>query len=390
MNTKSILIQSLILIHILMLTKYETQAQNKNNFIEAGVIQDFASNMRGGIRTGKAHLGLINLDFTFSTEASNLWENGTFRFQIQNTHGHRPTENLVGDIQVFSNIENGTYTYLYQIWYKHRFRNFSVLLGKHDMNEEFFASDYGGEYINSSFGIMPAVSLNVPISIFPMTTLGMVSQYDINNSMAVKAGVYNGVPGEITHTNFGMDLNLNKENGLFYVGELRLKTRISDKPGTYKAGLFHHSGEFNTLKNPSDIEKGASGFYLIADQFIFSESADEVQGLGTLLQMGYSPGNTSINDFYMAYGLNYTGLFSGRDSDVLGLAVAHSSLNDGMYKNNPTNYETCETAIEFTYKFKAVESITIQPNIQYIINPGMQSTYDNALVGLLRIQWEYN
>ncbi|MGM0574045.1 MAG: carbohydrate porin, partial [Bacteroidota bacterium] len=128
----------------------------------------------------------------------------------------------------------------------------------------------------------------------------------------------------------------------------------------------------------------------IADQLIISESADDGQGLGTLLQMGYSPENSSINDFYMAYGLNYTGLFSGRDADMLGLAVAHSSLNDDVYKGNPSHYETCETAIECTYKYKTLKNITIQPNIQYIIHPGMQSTYDNALVGLLRIQWEYN
>jgi len=390
MKTKIILYQSLILTFCLMLTGYNINAQKQNNIIEAGITQDFARNIHGGIQQGQAHLGLINLDFTISTETSDLWKNGTFRLHIQNTHGHTPTENLVGDAQVFSNIENGTYTYLYQIWYEHQFEDFSVLFGKHDLNEEFFASEYGGEYINSSFGIMPVASLNVPVSIFPMTTLGIVSSYDINNSLALKGGIYNGMPGEITHKNFGMNLNLNKENGLFYVGEFHLKNPIPNKPGTYKIGTFHHSGEFNSLNNPTGRQKGSSGIYLIADQSVFSESAENEQGLGTMFQMGYSPAESSINDFYMAYGLNYRGLFPERDSDVMGLAVAHASLNNSLLGNNPEKYESCETAIEFTYKYKAFNSLTIQPNIQYIIHPGMQSDYNNAFVGMFRIQWNYN
>jgi len=390
MKTKIIHFHSLLLTLFLILAGYNINAQKQNNVIEAGITQDFARNIQGGIKPGQAHLGLINLDFTIGTETSNLWKNGTFRFHIQNTHGHTPTENLVGDVQVFSNIENGTYTYLYQIWYKHQFDEFSVLFGKHDLNEEFFASEYGGEYINSSFGIMPVASLNVPVSIFPMTTPGIVSHYDLNNSMALKAGVYNGRPGEITHTNFGMNLNLNKDNGLFYVGEFHLKNLIPDKPGTYKVGMFHHSGEFSSLNTPSRQQKGSSGIYLIVDQLVFGESAENNQGLGTMFQMGYSPAESSINDFYMAYGLNYKGLFPGRESDMTALAVAHASLNNSLLESNPEKYESCETAIEFTYKYKAFNSLTIQPNIQYIIHPGMQNDYDNAFVGMFRIQWNYN
>jgi len=391
MKTKTTLFHSLIItLTLIVLTGYITNAQKQNNFVKAEITEDFAKNVQGGIKSGQAYLGLINLDFILDTETSNLWENGTFRFHIQNTHGHTPTEDLVGDIQVFSNIENGTYTYLYQIWYKHQFKDFSVLFGKHDLNEEFFASEYGGEYINSSFGIMPVASLNVPVSIFPATTLGFVSQYNINQSMALKAGAYNGMPGEITQTNFGMDLNLNKNNGLFYVGEFHLKDIIPNKPGTYKAGMFHHSGEFNSLTNPTDKQKGSSGIYLIADQLIFSKSSKDNQGLGTMFQLGYSPNNSSINDFYMAYGLNYTGLFPKRPSDVMGLAVAHASINNSLLEKNPKNYETYETAIEFTYKYKAFNSLTIQPNIQYIIHPGMKSSYNNAFVGMIRVQWNYN
>jgi porin len=385
-KSNSILILSLLMFLVIK----NVESQNHENVIEASITQDMANNFYGGMKSGNAYLGLINLDFSLRSESMNLWENGTFRIHIQNTYGQTPTENLVGDIQVFSNIENGTYTYLYQFWYKQQIGNFSFLIGKHDLNEAFFASDYAGEYINSSFGIMPIASLNVPVSIFPMTTLGFVSNYDLNETMSLRGGIYNGRPGEITHNNFGTNLNLNKNNGLFYVGEFHFKNIIENKPGTYKVGYFHHSGEFQKLDSPESKQKGAAGIYFIADQSVFLEGSDQQQGLGTMFQAGYSPASSSVNDFYLAYGLNYTGLFPGRDSDKLGLAVAHASLNNTYFNQNRANYRTCETALELTYKYHLFDNLVVQPNMQYIIHPGMQNNYDNAFVGMIRVNWSYN
>ncbi len=380
----------ILMISVLALESKLVSAQTNEDVIETSVIHDFTSNMRGGLRTGESYLGLINLDFTLNTQNLNLWKNGTFRIHIQNTYGQTPTENLVGDIQVFSNIENGNSTYLYQLWYQHTIGDFTMLLGKHDLNELFFASDYAGEYINSSFGIMPVASLNVPVSIFPMTTLGFVTGYEINNTLSLQAGLYNGRPGEITASNFGTDLNLQKGNGLFYVGEFHIKDIFDELPGTLKFGMFHHSGEFETLGNSNDIQKGASGLYFIADQAIFQESASESQGLGTLIQAGYSPDKSSINDFYLAYGLNYTGLFPGRDSDMIGLAMAHASANNLLQQHSPEFNKSCETAIELIYKYNLSKGLIIQPNFQYIIHPGMRTGLNNAFVGMLRFQWNYN
>jgi porin len=43
-----------------------------------------------------------------------------------------------------------------------------------------------------------------------------------------------------------------------------------------------------------------------------------------------------------------------------------------------------ELALEFTYKIHVFEHYSIQPNVQYIINPGANSTLNNALVATMR------
>jgi porin len=388
MKTKPLL--SLIFFGMVLLSNARTlKAQENTNAIDASITQDVASNLAGGIQTGQAQLGLINLDFSLTSESMELWNNGTLRIHIQNTYGQKPTEKLVGDAQVFSNIENGNSTYLYQFWYSHRFGRLTLLAGKHDLNETFFTSELAGEYINSSFGIMPVASLNVPVSIFPATTLGLVGQYDFSDQLAMVAGVYNGLPGEITGSNFGTDLNLSGHHGYMYIAEIHLRHLSRIMNGTYKLGAFYHSGQFEKLARPSEREKGATGLYLLADQVVYREAPGSPQGLGTFLQLGYAPDKTSLNDKYAAVGLNYTGLIPGRPYDQAGVALAHASLNNVLLAAESLTYATCETVIEFTYKHQLTENLALQPDIQYIIHPGMKTNLNNAWTGLFRIQWTY-
>ena len=388
MKTKPLL--SLIFLGMVLLSNSRIlRAQENTNAIDASITQDVASNLAGGIQTGQAQLGLINLDFSLTSESMELWNNGTLRIHIQNTYGQKPTEKLVGDAQVFSNIENGNSTYLYQFWYSHRFGKLTVLAGKHDLNETFFTSQLAGEYINSSFGIMPVASLNVPVSIFPATTLGVVGQYEISDQVDVVAGIYNGLPGEITDSNFGTDLNLSGQHGYLYIGELHLRQLSRVLHGTYKLGGFYHSGRFGKLTQSSIKRKGTLGLYLLADQMLYRETPGGSQGLGTFFQLGYVPGKTSLNDTYAALGLNYTGLIPGRPNDQAGVALAHASLNNVLIAAEGSNFASCETVIEFTYKHQLTRNLVLQPDIQYIIHPGMKTHLNNAWAGLFRIQWTY-
>ncbi|MBS3807463.1 MAG: carbohydrate porin [Bacteroidales bacterium] len=388
MMQKLMLTRSFVILLVVMIS-FSSAGQEKDNSLDASITQDITSNMAGGLKTGQAQLGLISLDFTLNTEQMNLWGAGMLRVQIQNTYGQRPTEQLVGDLQVFNNIENGNYTYLHQFWYKQEMGDFWLLAGKHDLNEQFFTGQLAGSYINSSFGIMPVASLNVPVSIFPATTLGLIAHYAIDPKWSVQAAVYNGIPGEITRSNFGMDLNLNLGHGLFYIGEVHLQNLSNWMDGTYKVGAFHHSGSFPSLTQPDIKQKGASGMYLLADQRLYNPDAEGNKGLGAFLQLGYSPDNSSINDFYGALGLNYRGIWSRDGKDELGLALAHASIRNGLLQIAGQAYRSCETVAELTYQYSLTDHLKVQPDIQYIIHPGMVMDRDNAWAGTLRIKWSY-
>ena len=216
-----------------------------------------------------------------------------------------------------------------------------------------------------------------------------LGQYEFSDQLGLVAGIYNGLPGEITGSNFGIDLNLSGHHGYMYIGELHLRQLSRVLNGTYKLGGFYHSGQFGKLTQPSIKRKGASGLYFLADQMIYRETPGGSQGLGTFVQLGYAPDKTSLNDKYAALGLNYTGLIPGRPDDQAGVALAHASLNEALLAAESSTFAPCETVIEFTYKHKLTESLVLQPDIQYIIHPGMKTHLNNAWTGLFRIQWTY-
>jgi carbohydrate-selective porin OprB len=71
----------------------------------------------------------------------------------------------------------------------------------------------------------------------------------------------------------------------------------------------------------------------------------------------------------------------------LGLAIAQTGMGKDFQKTSH-NSKRSETALETTYKFNFGRKYSIQPCLQYIINPDA-GTYSNCFVSLLRFSMEY-
>ena len=368
----------------------ENEANNKQGAIilSAGYIGDIFSNFHGGIKTGQGYLGLINFGLDIQFEQAGLWTGGELFIEFQNTHGALLSADYVGDMQVASNIDNGDYSYLFQLWYRQTLGNLSLTLGRHDLNAEFMASDFGGEYINSSFGIMGLAPINMPVSIFPKTGLGAIAAYDITGNVSIKSAIYDGDPLDLERDRYSLDFRVGSDESFLAITEVEVRNESNRFPGVYKAGFFHHNGDFLNMEDTTTTIKGNTAIYLLADQILFKENASDFQGLGVMAQIGLSPQNLSINDTYLALGMNYYGLFPGRDDEVMGIALAHASISNAFRALKPGTLGH-ETAIEFTYKYHLTDNITIQPDLQYIMNPAGSGSIENAFLGIMRIQLEY-
>ena len=376
-----------LVLNIDLCAQDDENVQGNGLSFEAGFARDFVNNFSGGIKTGNTYLGVIDLGITLNTEEAGLWPGGELYVQIENTHGGKPTEGFVGDMQVLSNIENAenSLTYMYELWINQSIGNLSVKAGLLDLNAEFNVSEYAGTFINSTFGIQSSMPVNIPVPIFPLNALGAMLKYDHSDALAVQLAFYDGDPGDYFDENdeltdpHHLNWTLSSDEGFLGIGEIHFSTISGEETtGTYKLGGYYHSGVFDDFSDTAKTVDGNYGLYLVGDHNISDN-------LGAFFQLGWAPTNINVNDVYVGFGINYTGLIPGRDDDVFGLAVAYAGLSKDFRMDLP-DLKGHETAIEFTYAAQINDNVAIQPDIQYIINPsGTGEALDNALVGLVRL-----
>jgi len=342
-------------------------------------------NFSGGMETGSRYMANIDLTLTVDTEKAGWWPGGTFFIYGLNNHGSDDGDfsgDLVGDLQTVSNIEASDHWRLYEAWYEQIFFDgiFSLLLGYHDLNSEFDVTEYGGLFLNSSFGIEPDISANVPVSIFPVVAPGIRIKLQPNDAFYFQAAVYDGNPGDQDVNTNGLEFRLSSSDGAMSIYEMGYSIGQDTLPGTYKVGGWYNTANFPDVVTGNPHSRNY-GFYFIADQLIFSEHPESDQGLGLFVQIGNVPDDRNMVDLYVGGGVNYHGLLPGREEDDFGIAVGHASISNKLVG---PGVDSAETVFEITYLANLLPWFSIQPDFQYIINPGADPAVKNALVGGLR------
>ena len=77
--------------------------------------------------------------------------------------------------------------------------------------------------------------------------------------------------------------------------------------------------------------------------------------------------------------------YSARTNDKVGLGFAYVGKGDKTIKietNNDLNFESFELNVEISYMAVINDVLTLQPNIQFIKNPGASDISDALVTGI--------
>jgi porin len=134
------------------------------------------------------------------------------------------------------------------------------------------------------------------------------------------------------------------------------------------------------------VAAGNRGFYAIVEASLLARDALDVAGW---LRAGVA--DDRFNDFrqYLGAGVTAAGLVPGRPDDQLGLAIG--SAQAGMpwraaQALAATPADARETTVELTWRMPMNDWLTLQPDLQYVINPGLSPELDDAFVVGLRFE----
>lgn len=322
------------------------------------------------------YAGLTDVIFTIDTDGAGWWQGGRFVVDLQNTRGGDISD-VVGDVQGISNIVAPPGTRFAEYYLKQLFGNerFCLKIGKQDANADFVVADGGGEFINSSFGIIPTV----PLPTFPAPALGLMGGWQASRAIRVKAGYWDGAPT----LGSGVSTAIVDGSG-GTVGAIGMEIRPFGGDilgGTFRVGYWRHSEvEVTDLSNKdlhSPITGAAEGIYFTADQGLW-EGDDRL--LSLFAQGGWGEADRSAVSRYFGGGLTFSGPFKGRPDDMVGIGLAYAEI--GRSERSHDRHEA-ETVVELFYRLPVTGWMSLNPDLQWVHRPG--GIDGTALVAGLRV-----
>jgi porin len=362
---------------------------------DAAYIADFWRNTRGGLRTGDAYLG--NLDLMLSVDGELAWGVpglNAFAYVLY-THGDRLSERLVGDAMTLSNIDAPEAMRLYEFWFEWQGRAasaWSVRFGLYDLNSEFDMNDTRALFIHSTHGAghdLAQTGLNGP-SIFPVTALALRAAWAPRDGWLLLTAVFDGAPGDPddpTRTR----IHLSEDEGALWITELQWS---SDRLSKLALGYWRYTSEFDDVRGEAPEwpkRSGNAGMYASAEVALGALNTLPPRA-SAFVRYGVAEGSINEFDRYAAVGVRYRGLFRSDGDDEIGLAFAKASTSEearwssaqgGALRNG------YESAIELTYRVRLADFVALQPDVQYIVNPGADPQLDDSLVFGLRVEFAW-
>jgi porin len=280
-----------------------------------------------------------------------------------------------------------------QFWYEQSLWDevLAIRVGKLDMSGGFechgcrvsfdgcsYANDETSQFLNNAL-------INNPTIPFPDYGLGAIIHYNPVDWWYASLGA---ADAQADARETGFRTTFYNEDYFVYIFETGI-TPTWNSPngpllGAYRVGIWNDPQP----KANSDSEKNYRddmGIYTTCDQLLVKENdnPEDSQGLGAFFRYGYADGKRNDLHQFWSAGVQYQGLFDGRDEDVLGAGFAHGTFSNAA---SSTYTEDYESVVEVYYNVRLTKWINLAPSVQYVTDPGGSSENRDAFIAGLRSQ----
>jgi porin len=346
------------------------------------------ANLSGGYEQRAIYEGYLKLGFGVNLDKVFGWENTVFYVNVAYPHGDSLTNQYVGDLNVVSNIDTYDSVRLFKCWVQRSFADdrFSLRVGIMAVDKDFFASEGAGLFLNSGFGAFPVIGQDLTAPVYPVSAPGVRAVLKPAEGVSIRAAIFSGDVGTPTNNQHNTRFLF---RGLDAFVEVAWSTVITGVlKGTYKVGGFYNSESFADLRDRTQ-HGGNYGVYVIGDQQLWHErpEASGAQGLSAFARLVRVPADRNFVQCDAEAGFTYVGLFPNRDSDIFGLGVIYTQVSGGQARDDAGAPFAShhESVVEVSYQAPINSHFTVQPDLQYVVNPGAVHQTQNALVAGLRV-----
>lgn len=328
----------------------------------------------GGAEEGWRYLDNFDLTLEADLEKAIGWKGATGRVYVLYNNGASLAE-LTGDAQVVSNIETGVKAVrLYEAWISQSIgEDASLKIGLYDLNSEFDALEAASLFMGSAHGIGTDIAQsgeNGP-SIFPSAGLSARLSVDVTDTLTIRVAVLDGVPG---NPNRPSRTSVSLNEGALLIGETDWKIGKA----RILVGAWGYTDRQESLIG--DGSNSSRGVYLRGESCVVSGLDCDV---AIFARAGIASGDVNPFNLFLSSGIMVS---PSKDWDF-GLAVAHANASQSGIVSEVV--ESSETVFEVTAAHAVTDWLTVQPNIQYVVDPAGTDLDRDALALGIRIAFEF-
>ena len=371
-------------------------------------------NVTGGQQTGNKYDGLTQVIAQLDTQRAFNFYGGLANVSFLNLWGGNLSLSNLDTLQTASGIVGNPSARLWEMWYDQKFldqNRLSVRLGQQSLDQEWMVSSNAIYFVNTMFGwpMLPSADMPSGGPAYPLSSLGIRFKARPINEMTILAGVFNGNPvkndnGTDPQTQNRTGTSFPLQGGQLYITEFQFSypavgsmVRPEDANAlgwTYKIGAWYNTNSFSDVRIDQDgmsmadpyssglpvQHQGNYAFYGVADKLVWRHPQYPDRNISIFARaMGTPLSDRNLITVSVNAGLLMKSPFSNRPFDTFGLgyglAVVGSDtaqLQTETNKVNGTTYpvQSKEHFVELTYQYMWKQWLQIQPDIQYVINPG--------------------
>jgi len=371
-------------------------------------------NVTGGQQTGNKYDGLTQVIGQLDTQRAFNFYGGLANVSFINLWGGNLSMSNLYTLQTASGIVGNPSVRLWEAWYDQKFldqNRLSVRVGQQSLDQEWMVSNNALYFVNTMFGwpMLPSADMPSGGPAYPLSSLGVRFKSRPINELTILAGVFNGNP--VSNDN-GTDPQAQNRHGTsfpvnggqLYIMELQLsypavgnmvKPEDANALGwTYKIGAWYNTNSFSdaridqngmSLADPYSNgvplqHQGNYAFYGVADKLIWRHDQYPDRNLSVFARvMGTPLSDRNLITVSVNAGLLMHSPFKNRPFDTFGLGyglavVGNDTAQQQIDANafNGTSYpvQSKEHFIELSYQYQWKQWLQIQPDIQYVFNPG--------------------
>ncbi|UPG92105.1 carbohydrate porin [Luteibacter aegosomaticola] len=373
------------------------QLAAKGVFIRANLLDQYATNPRGGVHQGRTNVGQFNIGADLDLQKLLGFDGSSFHFTVYRDYGN----GLQHDVSGTFSKQQYVYKNEYPRWHLGLFaweqkfldNRLDVIFGRLGTTAYYTHLAINCQFqAGTTCGVPRIINSEAGYSLLPSATWAMNVNYKLTPHSYIEGGVYEVNP--TTQPSNGLDFSIANSTGVTFPVEWSWSKMdpVKDPYGfEIKAGGYVTTAPlsdpyYNTQGRSRGLYGGTAreadshraGIYAMADHIVWRPSPGSSRNLNLFLGVVHQLETDEIMRRQIYTGFVFTGPFAQRPVDTVGLSISYfrmtdaeqAYLDDARKKAGGTGKSHAnQLAFELNYGWKPTPGIVLMPNIQYIIHP---------------------